>query len=272
MKRFVTLHFLLFIFNGISIAQTGVTRYGNTALANNTFVGIYNSAFGSRALAVNSTGTKNTALGANTLQENELGSNNTAVGYASMFHGYNGNYNTAVGFYSQFWSGGSYNVSVGTHALEYNSGSYNIAIGDYSQSGSALIGSRNISIGSNSLKKNQLGENNVACGYYTLVNSTSSGSTALGSRALYNSVKSNNTGIGSSADVTSSSIQNATAIGANAKVDASNKVRIGNTSVTSIGGQVGWTNFSDARIKSDVKENVPGLSFIKLLRPLTLPL
>ena len=32
---------------------------------------------------------------------------------------------------------------------------------------------------------------------------------------------------------------------------------------------MGWTNFSDTRIKKNIKENVPGLAFIKLLRPVT---
>lgn len=52
-------------------------------------------------------------------------------------------------------------------------------------------------------------------------------------------------------------------------MDASNKVRIGNEFVTSIGGQVSWTNFSDERIKDNIQENVPGLAFIKALRPVT---
>jgi hypothetical protein len=52
-------------------------------------------------------------------------------------------------------------------------------------------------------------------------------------------------------------------------VDASNKVRIGNASVSSNGGQVSWTAYSDARIKTKVKENVPGLEFINLLKPVT---
>src|SRR5438105_11889981 len=59
------------------------------------------------------------------------------------------------------------------------------------------------------------------------------------------------------------------AIGYNAQVDASNKIRIGNTDVTSIGGQVGWTMFSDGRYKKNIKENVPGLEFINQLRPIT---
>lgn len=66
-----------------------------------------------------------------------------------------------------------------------------------------------------------------------------------------------------------STVFNATAVGNAAKVDASNEVRIGNTSVISIGGQVGWTTFSDSRIKKDIKDNVPGLLFINLLKPVT---
>src|SRR5262249_28861085 len=39
---------------------------------------------------------------------------------------------------------------------------------------------------------------------------------------------------------------------------------------TSIGGYVGWTTFpSDARVKKNLKENVPGLAFINKLKPLT---
>ena len=58
-------------------------------------------------------------------------------------------------------------------------------------------------------------------------------------------------------------------LGNGATVNASNKVRIGNTAVKSIGGQVGWTAFSDGRYKKDIKENVPGLVFINSLRPIT---
>lgn len=45
---------------------------------------------------------------------------------------------------------------------------------------------------------------------------------------------------------------------------------IGNTSVTSIGGQVGWSIFSDGRFKKDLKEEeVAGLDFITQLRPVS---
>jgi len=62
---------------------------------------------------------------------------------------------------------------------------------------------------------------------------------------------------------------NATALGANAIVNASNKVVLGNTNVTSIGGYANWSNFSDGRFKRNIKEDVPGLAFIEKLRPVT---
>ena len=64
-------------------------------------------------------------------------------------------------------------------------------------------------------------------------------------------------------------LNNATALGYGTVVDSSNKVRIGNTSVVSIGGQVHWTTFSDERIKTHVEENIPGLAFISQLKPVT---
>ncbi|HLF62858.1 MAG TPA: tail fiber domain-containing protein, partial [Saprospiraceae bacterium] len=39
--------------------------------------------------------------------------------------------------------------------------------------------------------------------------------------------------------------------------------------VTSIGGWEGWTDISDARFKTNIKETVPGLDFILTLRPVT---
>ena len=39
--------------------------------------------------------------------------------------------------------------------------------------------------------------------------------------------------------------------------------------ISSIGGYASWSNFSDGRFKRNVKEDVPGLSFITKLRPIT---
>jgi hypothetical protein len=48
-----------------------------------------------------------------------------------------------------------------------------------------------------------------------------------------------------------------------------NQVRIGNASMSSIGGQVNWTALSDERTKTNFREDVPGLAFIMKLKPLT---
>ena len=52
-------------------------------------------------------------------------------------------------------------------------------------------------------------------------------------------------------------------------VTASNTIRIGNSSITQIGGSVAWSNLSDGRYKTNVKQNVPGLDFITKLKPVT---
>jgi len=44
-------------------------------------------------------------------------------------------------------------------------------------------------------------------------------------------------------------------------------VRIGNTAVNVIGGQVAWSNLSDARAKRDIRELDLGLDLILALRP-----
>lgn len=60
-----------------------------------------------------------------------------------------------------------------------------------------------------------------------------------------------------------------TAIGYNAVSTGDNRIRIGNSSVTNIGGQVSWTTLSDGRYKQHIAENVKGLDFILKLRPVT---
>jgi hypothetical protein len=64
-------------------------------------------------------------------------------------------------------------------------------------------------------------------------------------------------------------MSNSMALGNQSSLTASNQVRIGNVSVTSIGGYQGWSNLSDARFKSNIQEDVAGLDFIMALRPVT---
>jgi hypothetical protein len=90
----------------------------------------------------------------------------------------------------------------------------------------------------------------------------------MGSDALTtNTTGNHNTAVGYNADVNAGNLSNATTLGYNALNTASNQVRIGNSSVTSIGGYANWSNISDGRYKKNIKENVPGIAFIKALKP-----
>jgi hypothetical protein len=79
----------------------------------------------------------------------------------------------------------------------------------------------------------------------------------------------NNTGIGYYADANDTNYSNSTCLGANSSITSSNQVRIGNSSVTSIGGYTNWTNISDGRFKKNITENISGLDFIRRLRPVS---
>jgi hypothetical protein len=84
------------------------------------------------------------------------------------------------------------------------------------------------------------------------MNDTGNNNTAIGSSALRANVTgSNNTAIGSGANVSVPGLTNATAIGAGAFVNASNKVRVGNSQVTLIVGAVGFTMESDRNKKEN---------------------
>ena len=62
-----------------------------------------------------------------------------------------------------------------------------------------------------------------------------------------------NTAIGISADVSTGNLSNATAIGAGAIVDASNKIRLGDDQVTVIEGKVNFTASSDKTKKENFR-------------------
>ena len=83
-------------------------------------------------------------------------------------------------------------------------------------------------------------------------NTTGSFNTASGIQALRtNTTGDNNTAIGFGADVSTGNLTNATAIGRDAVVNASNKIRLGNASVTVIEGQVAFTSSSDKTKKEN---------------------
>lgn len=259
--------------NALAITTTGNnnTAAGYNSLANNS-TGNFNTSAGSGSLFSNTTGSGNTATGVSSLYNNTAGTRNTATGVNVLFSNTTGEENTAVGYNSLYTNTtGSHNTVSGVSSMIANiTGNNNTATG-HSTLASNTSGSDNSTFGVVSLASNTTGIGNTASGAAALYsNTTGSDNTATGHDALVTNVTgSNNTAFGAFANVTTDGLDNATAIGYNAAVDASNKVRIGNTAVTSIGGQVGWTTFSDGRFKRNIKENVQGLQFINSLRPVT---
>jgi hypothetical protein len=242
-------------------ADRFIHNYGhyNTFVGRNagnlTMTGSYNAVIGYQALYSNTTGSSNAVSGRQALYSNTSGSLNTANGGWALYRNTTGDGNTANGYRALFSNTtGWLNTAHGYEALFSNT-----------------TGFLHTATGLDALYSNTTGWANTATGVDALYsNTTGNYNTANGVQALYfNTTGNYNTALGSYAHVSSGDLTNATAIGYNATVDASNKVRIGNTSVTSIGGQVGWTTFSDGRYKKSTSQNVPGLAFISKLKPVT---
>lgn len=144
----------------------------------------------------------NTAVGTNVLSSNENGKNNTAVGTNALV------YNT----------GGNDNTANGVAALLNN-----------------ITGSKNTANGLNALAFNTVGNDNTASGQNALLQNEGSSNTANGSNSLFsNTIGSNNTALGFEADVSDGDLTNATAIGNQAKVAASNTIQLGNAAITAV--------------------------------------
>ena len=181
-----------------------LTRFGNSALANNT-TGFNNSAFGHFAAYNNTDASCNTAIGACSSFYNVHGEHNTAIGAGSMCNNVGGELNTAVG----------------SSALE----------GPFP---SGNVGNQNVAIGAQALYSNY-GNQNVGVGCYALIDNTDgSGNTAVGYQAGRDlSGNSNfNTFLGFNTDISSNTLtyNNSTALGYNATIDASNQIVLGTAS------------------------------------------
>jgi trimeric autotransporter adhesin len=279
---------------------------GFEALFNNqptsTSNGIKNIAIGSDALHGNTTGYKNAAMGYRALYSNTLGVGNIAIGDEALYFNTQAGYNIAAGMgalYSNVMS--SQNIAIGVDALAsqgYNPGyvwvGNNVALGNealFNNFSSAISnGINNTALGNSAMHENQTGYWNTSVGYTSLYyNSTGFSNTAMGYQAMvssetgwqntavgansmyYTVIGSYNTAIGYNTGPASTGYNyyNTTCLGIDATATGNDMVRIGNGYVSSIGGFQNWTNVSDGRFKENVREDVPGLSFISQLRPVT---
>ena len=188
---------------------------------------------GFNALNRNTTGQLNTAVGSSTLQNNTTGTFNTVGEWCC----------TGQQHHRQQKHGRRLRCVAGQHSFRqyrsWGAGSFR------------PFGLQQHATGSGALRGNLGGNDNTALGSGALFGNTSGdGNTAVGKSALdANSSGTRNTALGWFADVGGAALLNATAIGASAIVDASNKIRLGDPNVTVIEGQVAYTFSSDATKK-----------------------
>ena len=238
-------------------------------------------------MMANTVGTANTGIGSSALGNNISGQNNTAVGYRALFSNTTGNANVAIGQNALRLNTDRSNlVAIGDSALFNNSVNApqpgfetppyalrNVAVGSKALFANTS-GSENTAIGHNAMNVNGGGHRNTALGAYAMASMTGGqGHTAIGINAMpFNTGGMNCTALGNLAGSNSgSNPSNFMALGylAGFVGSNSNTVEVGNSSISWIGGQVGFSTYSDGRIKTDVQENVPGLDFITRLRPVT---
>lgn len=217
---------------------------------------------------------------------------NVDSGHRNVFLGEKAGYgNTNVSESFQFYAFKSYNnyigFETGFNAVE---GRHNNYIGVQAGAGSSSVqntGHNNNFIGYRAGRLNTTGDNNNfignEAGYnnedgaYNIFIGDFSGKNAIGSSNnvflggfsgyLFNPGQ-KNTLLGYKAEISTDGLNHATAIGAEAVVNESNKIYLHTGSATGlITGDVDYTDPSDSRFKSYVNENVPGLDMVLGLRP-----
>ena len=226
-------------------------------------LGFLNTFIGQAAGAATEYADFNTFIGAragwdnNRTNSTSNANRNTYVGYYTGYSNREGEDNVGMGAFSDFTNTvRSRTTFIGADIDVRNNDL--IAIG-YSADNQGLY---SIAIG-NQIDVDDAGKS-VVMGYMTKATSTADQSVSIGAEG--NIEGNNSIGIGYSTNVTG---ENSIAIGSQVTVAADNEVYIGNSSTSSIGGVVNWTAASDGRFKTGVTENVPGLDFIDLLRPVS---
>ena len=226
----------------VNVPNDGSYNFGTTKIlsikgANNLFIG--------RNAGNQNTAGNNLFVGGGAGQTNTTGSENLFFGSFAGAGNTTGSFNTLLGTSAgEATTTGSFNLFVGTGAGNNNSsGEYNVFLGGnagrLNGAGRANVfvgyqsGFSHVGVDGNSFLGN-------ASGYS---NSTGAANSGIGINAGYsNTSGSQNTFLGSNTDigpVSPAGISNATAVGANAKVVASNTVVLGNAATTITGAGLG---------------------------------
>ena len=255
-----------------------------------------NTAYGYLALDAATTCSYNVALGYNALADATTGGSNIAIGAFALDAITTSTQNVAIGSYSL----GAMTTGNSTTTLGYNTGAAittavsNTIVG-HKAGESLTAGSSNVLIGARSGDSMTTAGGNVAVGYQALQAATTSGNnTAIGYTALLNATDTNNVALGIYAgryrnDATddanptqgvylggltttggANSATNEIVIGYDAEGQGSNKITLGNSSITHLYAQVtSITALSDKRDKKNIEEMSEGLDFVNKLKPVT---
>jgi hypothetical protein len=225
--------------------------YSNTSASNNTASGYQalfsnttgspNTAIGFQSLYSNTTGTDNVATGYQALYSNTTGYSNTASGDQALYNNTTGYQNTGNGFQMLYNNTTGYqNTGSGFLTLVANTTGANGTAYGYGTLTANTAGYNNSAYGSSVLFNNTTGNDNTAVGDSSLaLNTTGNENTAVGEAALqFNSTGSDLTAVGYNADADSSvstSLSNATALGAHSTVAQSNSLVLGQTTAATPG-------------------------------------
>ncbi|MBN1780759.1 tail fiber domain-containing protein [bacterium] len=271
-----------------NVAASMNTAVGTDAMYTNT-TGECNVADGNQALYFNTTGNYNATCGYQSLYKNTIGNYNTALGDRANYYNQEGSNNTIIGYEAGKGTADhtkSGNVFIGYQAgfnetgdnklyIENSSSAVPLIGGDFSAdevylngvvkihntqvlylpdqtdfNGTLVLGN---SGGSLSHASGDQGRYNTAVGLGAMNgNTTGFSNTACGGDALItNTIGMYNTALGYQADVAVGDLTNATAIGWGAIADSSNMIRLGNTEVTVIEGEVAYSYSSDKNKKEN---------------------
>ena len=261
-------------FIGFETGKAHQTGGGNVYLGSkagrNDIGGAQNVFIGESAGENNNIGSSNIFLGFSSGRSNSDGSSNVMIGNQSGYFNTIGTNNIFMGNQSGYSNTLGYrNNFIGQQAGRNNTtGNENEFIG-YAAGRDNQTGSRNDFIGMYAGLFNTTGSNNAFIGGYAgWHNDTGDYNVFIGTNSGFSSYTSNRVVlVGNNANVAVDGIDNSTAIGYGTSVNQSNKVRIGNSAVTVIEGQVAYTFPSDGRFKTNITEDVKGLDFINKLRP-----
>jgi len=279
-----------------NLGYSGNTAVGDSALYYQTGTSALNSgnvAVGNSTIWNGTSNSLNTAVGEWAMRDANSAEHNTALGYTSLYSITNGINNTAGGAGSMFsLTTAVENTAFGYGALYFNkTGGDNVAVGEYSLQSN--LASANTAVGTGALQSNTTGISNTAVGTTSLGGSTGSANTAIGNWAGMNNAGDYNTFLGDSAGAYNttgyhntyvghlagdgtgfSTVSNTTCLGDEAGFSAtsvvSNSIYLGNNAITNVYAvPLGFSAYSDRRIKDSIKANVPGLAFINRLKPVT---